>query len=346
MEQWSAYSKVKVVGRGAHGMAILCRRKQDNSPVVIKELFTSSMSEAEKESSLNEIKVLTILRHPNIIAYYDSFTGTGLMEFESSNGNNDDGGGGAGGLNASHNQAKGRKGNKMVGGDDGGNRKSPRKEKLPTTLMIVMEYADGGTLSDYLEAIEPTKKLLEVDILHRDLKTNNILISGSGKYKVLKIGDFGISKIMSTETKAETVVGTPAYISPELCEGKPYNEKSDIWALGCVLYEIVCLKKMFSAHNLPALVLKILRGTYEPIPSQFSPKLASLIQSCVELEPDKRPFMPEIIGNPFLQEHIVQTIFGVGRIEVPIAASVEAASADSGSATVTPIGGKPPQIIV
>ncbi|KAJ8328361.1 hypothetical protein O5D80_003719 [Batrachochytrium dendrobatidis] len=336
MEQWSKYTKVKVVGRGAHGMAILCRRKQDNSSVVIKELFTSSMSEDEKQTSLNEIKVLTILRHPNIISYYDSFTGVGTMELESPENASAAGVDKTGDLSTSQPRQANRKPTdkkKMMVMDM--NHSTTRKEKLPSTLMIVMEYADGGTLSDYLEELAASGKRLEIDevmnlfcqtalalnhihslnILHRDLKTNNILISGLGKYKVLKIGDFGISKIMSATANAETVVGTPAYISPELCEGKPYNEKSDIWALGCVLYEIICLKKMFSAHNLPALVLKILRGTYDPIPAHFSPQLDNLIKSCMELEPENRPFMPAIIGMPFLQESLVQTIFGVGRIE-------------------------------
>ncbi|KAL2915233.1 hypothetical protein HK105_205098 [Polyrhizophydium stewartii] len=345
MEQWSQFVKVKVVGRGAHGMAILCRRKQDNSPVVVKELFTSSMSEDEKQHSLNEIKVLTILRHPNIIAYYDSFTGTGMMEFEIM-------GITSGGTVNRPGANRRSSDKKKVVVSEGGGRASLKKEKLPSTLMIVMEYADGGTLSDYLDELAAEKQLLPLEdimnlfcqialalnhihshkILHRDLKTNNILISGTGKYKVLKIGDFGISKIMSAETKAETVVGTPAYISPELCEGKPYNEKSDIWALGCVLYEIICLKKMFSAHNLPALVLKILRGTYDPLPSQYPAKLAELVQSCVELEPSNRPFMPDIIGKPFLQEHLVRTIFGVGQIETQAKAGPIAGQPAAGAA--------------
>ncbi|XP_026550079.1 serine/threonine-protein kinase Nek8-like, partial [Notechis scutatus] len=82
-------------------------------------------------------------------------------------------------------------------------------------------------------------------ILHRDLKTQNILLDKH--HTTLKIGDFGISKILSSKSKAYTVVGTPCYISPELCEGKPYNQKSDIWALGCVLYELASLKRAFEA---------------------------------------------------------------------------------------------------
>ncbi|CDQ81619.1 unnamed protein product [Oncorhynchus mykiss] len=59
---------------------------------------------------------------------------------------------------------------------------------------------------------------------------------------IVKIGDFGISKILVSKSKAYTVVGAPCCISPELCDGKPYNQKSDIWVLGCVLYELVSLE--------------------------------------------------------------------------------------------------------
>ncbi|KAJ1341090.1 hypothetical protein BSLG_004331 [Batrachochytrium salamandrivorans] len=236
-------------------MAILCRRKQDNSPVVIKELFTQCMTEDEKQTSLNEIKVLTILRHPNIIAYFDSFTAMGIMDMESLSSSGAD---------------------YLESLQESGTRMEIHE--------IMNLFCQIGLALNHIHSL---------NILHRDLKTNNILVSGCGRYKVLKIGDFGISKIMSTAASAETVVGTPAYISPELCEGKPL-----IWALGCVLYEMICLKKMFSAHCVPS-------------------NLAVLVKSCVETEPEKRPFMPDIIGMPFLQDALVQTIFGVGRIDHP-----------------------------
>ncbi len=74
-------------------------------------------------------------------------------------------------------------------------------------------------------------------------QSKNIFLTGSLDHA--KIGDFGISKILYSKSKAYTVVGTPSYISPELCEGKPYNYKSDVWSLGCVLYEMCSLKIAF-----------------------------------------------------------------------------------------------------
>jgi NIMA (never in mitosis gene a)-related kinase len=70
-----------------------------------------------------------------------------------------------------------------------------------------------------------------------------------------------------------TVVGTPYYMSPEMCQSKKYTSKSDIWALGCVLYELCTLKHAFAADNLLGLVYSIVQGKYEPIPDCYSKEL-------------------------------------------------------------------------
>ena len=77
-------------------------------------------------------------------------------------------------------------------------------------------------------------------ILHRDLKTQNIFISKN----LVKLGDFGIAKVMEgSMTAASTVIGTPYYMSPEVCQNQPYSYKSDVWALGCILYEMCALQQ-------------------------------------------------------------------------------------------------------
>ena len=268
---------VRIAGRGAYGTAYLARRKTDGREVILKQIPIEQLNSADRQSILTEIKVLSMLHHPNVIEYYENFL----------------------------------------------------QDKA---MMIVMEFAAGGTLFDLLEMRRKEGKYLEEaellhlfaqivlsmfyvhqnQILHRDLKSQNIFLTRSQDH--VKIGDFGISKILSTKSKAFTVVGTPCYISPELCEGKPYNAKSDVWALGCVLYELCALKRAFEAPTLPALILKIMRGVISPIPAQFSPGARQLLASLLALEPSKRPSLAEMMSHHWLAPAIFRLPTRVGLI--------------------------------
>ena len=125
-------------------------------------------------------------------------------------------------------------------------------------------------------------------IVHRDLNPKNILISSFDPRKnktrnsldqeiypgqneiieILKISDFGISKILDCETDllSKTTIGTPKYFSPEICSGKKYSCKTDIWSLGCILYEMTALKHPFEENNLVALFKKIKKCKFDDIP--------------------------------------------------------------------------------
>jgi NIMA (never in mitosis gene a)-related kinase len=105
---------------------------------------------------------------------------------------------------------------------------------------------------------------------------------------------------------AQTAVGTPYYLSPEICQGKPYNHKSDVWSLGCILYELCTLKHAFDAQNLKLLVLKIIRGTYPPIPNIYSPELRALVASMIQKEPRLRPSVNDVLALPLIQQRIGQ----------------------------------------
>jgi len=105
--------------------------------------------------------------------------------------------------------------------------------------------------------------------LHRDLKPKNILLT---KFNQIKIGDFGISKMLeNTFDMAKTATGTPYYLSPEVCLGQRYDHKSDMWMLGCILYELCTLRRPFEGESLNLVLNKITKAAYKPLPESFEP---------------------------------------------------------------------------
>ena len=156
------------------------------------------------------------------------------------------------------------------------------------------------------------------NILHRDLKTLNIFLTKENK---VKIGDLGVAKILeSLENFATSKVGTPYYLSPEVCEDRPYNNKSDIWSLGCILYELCALKHPFEAKTQAALLLKIIRGKYESLPRVYSRQLGEIVHSCLMKDFKKRPSISTI-----LQLEIVQSKAQLLRLQLPVKRKEKAA---------------------
>eukprot|EP00826_Nyctotherus_ovalis_P060472 TRINITY_DN848_c0_g1_i6.p1 TRINITY_DN848_c0_g1~~TRINITY_DN848_c0_g1_i6.p1 ORF type:complete len:433 (+),score=137.90 TRINITY_DN848_c0_g1_i6:419-1717(+) len=131
-------------------------------------------------------------------------------------------------------------------------------------------------------------------ILHRDLKSQNIFLTSKN---FVKLGDFGIAKVLEhTMDKAHTIVGTPFYLSPEIIDGSSYSFAADIWSLGIILYEMCALKPPFTASSLSALGMKILKGNYQPIPSQYSRELHNLVGLLLNPKPQKRPSIKKLLS--------------------------------------------------
>ena len=130
----------------------------------------------------------------------------------------------------------------------------------------------------------------EGKILHRDIKPSNVFLDGENN---AKLGDFGLSRMLSDENNfAISRVGTPYYMSPEQIEDMKYNEKSDIWSLGCFLYEMATFNPPFTASNQLSLALKIKNGNVANIPSIYSQELSSVIMCLMRVNPENRPQKP------------------------------------------------------
>jgi len=129
----------------------------------------------------------------------------------------------------------------------------------------------------YIQVVRGLKALHDIKIYHRDLKTANIFLMKDGS---AKLGDMNVSKV-AKKGLLYTQTGTPYYASPEVWSDKPYDHKSDIWSLGCVLYESVTLKPPFRAEDMNGLYKKVLKGMYPKIPNIFSSELAQIIKAMV-----------------------------------------------------------------
>ena len=127
-------------------------------------------------------------------------------------------------------------------------------------------------------------------VLHRDIKSQNVFLTQNRR--VVKLGDFGIARVLnSTAELARTACGTPYYMSPEICDNKPYNDRSDVWSMGCLLYELLTTQPAFSAETIPQVTQKILDGEYTGFveEDEVPPELQELVGRMLTVEADKRP---------------------------------------------------------
>eukprot|EP00741_Cyanophora_paradoxa_P020259 tig00021238_g19553.t1 len=254
------YEWLEKLGEGGFGSAWKVKRKSDGAVFVCKTMKVTEMGRNTLEAAVNEVKILASCNSPFVIRYYTSFVQ-----------------------------------------DD--------------TIHIIMEYAERGTLAQKLRAQSHAGFFPEITVwryfiqialglwhihskhvIHRDVKPSNVLVDADD---TLKLSDVGWAMEM-TQRRVWTGlrVGTLIYISPEVSAGRPYNEASDVWALGCTLYELAALRHAFGAANKHALFAAIQKGAYKPISKRYSPELAALVAACLTLDPAARPTLPDILTRP------------------------------------------------
>ena len=240
----------KILGKGTFGSVSIVQRKIDNETYAMKSVKMIQLTEKEKQNALNEIRILASLNHKNIIGYKEAFF-----------------------------------------------------DEVSQTLNIIMEYADDGDLAskikynlknglifhekiiwNYLiQILEGINYLHENKIIHRDLKSANIFLMKDG---TIKIGDLNVSTIAKMGI-AFTQTGTPYYASPEVWMDKSYNNKSDIWSIGCIIYELCMLKTPFRGTSMKNLCSNIQKGVYPDI-HFYSDELKNIIKEMLVVNPQYR----------------------------------------------------------
>ncbi len=239
-------------------------RKSDNKVYALKRVKINKMSKKEISDALNEIRFLASIRHKNIVGFLEAFL-----------------------------------------------------ENNETELCIVMEYCGCGDLAQKVERYKRRRQYIDEDVIwryliqcvkalenlhgkgicHRDIKVANSFLSEDGS---VKIGDMNVSKRMN-KGHLHTQIGTPYYMSPEIWNNRAYDASSDIWSLGCMIYELCALKPPFTGNSFPELKRAVIAGRFTPIPRKFSDALRSVIASMLRVSSRERPTAARLLKTPEMQ---------------------------------------------
>ena len=258
---------ISKLGEGAYSTVFKVKRNIDQKIYALKKVKLLNLSEKEKENSLNEVRILASVKSNFVVSYKEAFF-----------------------------------------------------DEKDNTLCIVMEFADRGDLyqkivqhkksakffeeSDvwriFIQLVKGLKALHDLKILHRDMKSANVFLFSNGS---AKLGDLNVSKV-ARKGLGYTQTGTPYYASPEVWKDKPYDNKSDVWSLGCVLYEMITLRPPFRAQDMEGLYNKVIKGQYNRIPERFSDDLFQVIQFLLQVNPSSRPSCEQILNHPAVIKRI------------------------------------------
>ncbi|ESL08798.1 serine/threonine-protein kinase NEK1 [Trypanosoma rangeli SC58] len=248
------------LGEGSTGTVFKVIDAGTGKRYVLKQISLESIGDEEKLRAKKEILVMNGVDHPNIVKFRESFSGTNSVNIV--------------------------------------------MEHCASTLeeLIGRQQAEGGQPFPEDIIIEWMAELLcalaylhSRSIVHRDLKTSNIFLTEKNH---VKLGDFGVCTVLtSTSVAAHSMIGTPLYFSPEVCEGEDYDQRSDMWSLGVVFYEMCTLRHPFEAQHLPGLIQQILTKAVAPFNTGLDVRFEAIVRGMLSKDPRDRPTAQDLIDN-------------------------------------------------
>ncbi|KAL6648388.1 hypothetical protein ACP70R_012612 [Stipagrostis hirtigluma subsp. patula] len=260
------YELVRPIGSGAYSQVWLGRHRGRGTEVAVKEIAMERLSSKLRESLLSEVDILRRIRHPNIIALHDSIKDRGK-------------------------------------------------------IYLILEYCRGGDLHMYLQRHKRVPELVakhfirqlasglqmlrDNNVVHRDLKPQNILLVENNENSLLKIADFGFAKFLEPSSLAETLCGSPLYMAPEVMRAQKYDAKADLWSVGVILYQLVTGYPPFNGDNQIQLLQNILKSREIRFPSdcELSHDCIDLCRKLLRQNSVERLTVEEFLNHRFLSEH-------------------------------------------
>ena len=266
------YEYIGPIGKGCFGNVIKLRRIRDDTIFACKEVSYANMSTKEKELLVSEVNLLRELNNINIVKYVDRHI-----------------------------------------------------DKLHGKIYIIMEYCSNGDLSAYIRKHRKSRTYIaeeviwtvlvqillalqychkkDPQVLHRDLKPSNVLLTDDD---TVKLADFGLARVLKSGEIANTLVGTPLYMSPEQVNRQGYDVKSDVWSVGCMTYEMAALHPPFDADDRESLQEKIKEGKIEPLPNHYSNSLQQMVSAMLCMSHSNRATIDQLLETRVANSYAVE----------------------------------------